>query len=151
MMGKKSIKPYVEGLNDLEVNTLCCLYSQPYSSHGDRISEKAERAWNAIVQRRGGIIAEIVEVQIPLSVWRTAMEVNRYLPKTELAVRLHAYMVIHDEEPFELQGTEGTVSEIVQQLNVQHRTRDRGGLKTQARRAPTHQSSLQSKQRPSPK
>ena len=68
--------------------------------------------WNAIVQL-GGVSVEIVEVQIPQSVRPTIVEVNRYLPKTELVVRLHAYEVIHGEEPFELQGPEGTVSEIV--------------------------------------
>ena len=41
------------------------------------------------------------------------MEVNHYLLKTKLAARLHAYKVIHGEELFELQGPEGTVSEIV--------------------------------------
>ena len=56
---------------------------------------------------------EAVEVQIPQSFWHTAVEVDHYLLKTELAVRLHAYKVIHGEEPFELQGLEGTVSEIV--------------------------------------
>ena len=33
------------------------------------------------------------------------MEVTRYLPKTELAAKLHADEVIHGEEAFELQGS----------------------------------------------
>ena len=114
-MAKKISKPEVEALNDLQVNALCRLYGQPYGSRGGTVSEKAERVWHAIVQRTGGITADAVEVAIPNSVWRTAVEVTRYLPKTELAARLRAHEVLSGEEPFELPGSEGTVSAIVQQ------------------------------------
>ena len=56
VMAKIITKPDVEGLNDLQVNTLWRLYGQPYSSHGGSVSEKAERIWNAIVQRRGALL-----------------------------------------------------------------------------------------------
>ena len=114
-MAKKISKLEVEALNDLQVNALCRLYGQPYGSRGGTVSEKAERVWSAIVQRTGGVTADAVEVAIPNSVWRTAVEVTRYLPKTELAARLRAHEVLSGEEPFELPGSEGTVSAIVQQ------------------------------------
>ena len=57
------------------------------------------------------------------------MEVNFYLPKTKLVARLHAYKVIHGEEPFELQSAEGTVSEIVQKL--EYATPRKGERQTQ--------------------
>ena len=67
-----------------------------------------------ILQCTGGVVTEeTVEVEIPQWAWRTGMGLTLYLLKTELAVRLHGYEVLHSEEPFELQGLEGTVSEIV--------------------------------------
>ena len=50
-----------------------------------------------------------MEVEIPQSVWCTAEEVTRYLPKAELMAKLHAHELLHGEEPSELQGAEGAV------------------------------------------
>ena len=137
-MAKKISKSDVEQLNDLQVNALCRLYGQPYGSRGGTVSKKAERVWDAIVRRTGGVTADTVEVGIPQSVWRTAVEVTRYLSKAELAVRLEAYEAKLGEEPFEWQGTEGTVSEIVEQWERatprkgQRRTQDEGTSSSEA-------------------